>query len=193
MNCETAGLKCLGKTLNMDHHNMQEEVSARPAVCIEEVLVGPPVYTEEVPVGPPVYTEEVPVGLPVYTDEVPLTYCKISEFLRLCPIFSRTTLFRHVEQGKINVRRDIQSGLPVRPYELAIYSMEMWERLIELRKAKHKINKTSTKAIMVRIPGETLKLVAKYAAQNGIKISQIFSKTNITIRGEELCISRKSL
>jgi hypothetical protein len=71
--------------------------------------------------------------------------------------------------------------------------METWERLIELRKSKHKINNISTKVIMVRIPGETLKLVAGYAAQNGIKISQIFSKTNITIRGEELCISRKSL
>ena len=101
MNCDTADLKCLGKTLNMDHHNMQEEVS----------------------VGLPASTEEVPVGLPASTEEVPLTYCKISEFLRLCPMFSRTTLFRQVEQGKVNVRRDIQSGLPVRPYELAIYSM----------------------------------------------------------------------
>lgn len=171
MNCETAGLILLGKTLNMDHHNMQEDVSVTPRVC----------------------TEEVPLTPPVCTEEVPLTYCKISEFLRLCPIFSRRTLFRQVEQGKINVRRDIQSGLPVRPYELAIYSMETWERLIELRKSKHKINKTSTKTITVRIPGETLKLVAEYAAKNGIKISQIFSKTNITIRGEELCISRKSL
>ena len=152
----------------------------------------PPVCTEEVPLTLPVSTEEVPLALPVSTEEVPLTYCKISEFLRLFPIFSRTTLFRQVEEGKINVRRDIQSGLPVRPYELAIYSMETWERLIELRKSKHKINNTSTKAITVRIPGEALKLVAGYAAKNGIKISQIFSKTNITIRGEELCISRKS-
>ena len=62
MNCETAGLKCLGKTLNMDHHNMQEEVSVRPAVCTEEVSVGLPVCTEEVPVGLPVCTEQVPAG-----------------------------------------------------------------------------------------------------------------------------------
>ncbi len=215
MNCETTGLKCLGKTLNMDHHNMQEEVSVRPAVCTEEVSVRPPVCTEEVSVRPPVCTEEVSVrplvcteqvsvrppvcteqvsvASPASTEKVPLTYCKISEFLRLFPIFSRATLFRQVEEGKINVRRDIQSGLPVRPYELAIYSMKTWERLIALRKSKHKINNTSTKAITVRISGETLKLVAGYAAKNGIKISQIFSKTNITIRGEELCISRKSL
>ena len=113
--------------------------------------------TEEVSVTPPVYTGEVPLTPPVYTEEVPLTYCKISEFLRLCPILSSTTLFRQVEEGKINVRRDIQSGLPVRPYELAIYSMKTWERLIALRKSKHKINNTSTKAITVRIPGEALK------------------------------------
>jgi hypothetical protein len=112
MNCETT-----------------EEVSVTPPVCTGEVPVGLPVSTEEVPVGLPVSTEEVPVGLPVSTEEVPLAYCKISEFLRLCPIFSRTTLFRQVEQGKINVRRDIQSGLPVRPYELAIYSMETWEKI----------------------------------------------------------------
>jgi len=192
MNCDTADLKCLGKTLNMDHHNMQEEVSVGLPASTEEVPVGLPASTEEVPAGLPASTEEVPVGLPASTEEVPLTYCKISEFLRLCPMFSRTTLFRQVEQGKVNVRRDIQSGLPVRPYELAIYSMETWERLIELRKSKHKINNISAKVIRVRIPGETLKFIAKYAAKNGIKISQIFSKTDITIRGEELCISRKS-
>jgi len=175
MNCETT-----------------EEVLLTPPVSTEQLPAGVPVCTEQLPAGVPVCTEQLPVGVPVCTEELPLTYCKISEFLRLCPIFSSTTLFRQVEEGKINVRRDIQSGLPVRPYELAIYSMEMWERLIELRKSKHKINKTSTKTITVRISGETLKLVAKYAAKNGIKISQIFSKTDITIRGEELCISRKS-
>ena len=175
MNCETT-----------------EELPLTVPVCTEELPLTVPVCTEELPLTVPVCTEELPLTVPACTEELPLTYCKISEFLRLCPIFSSTTLFRQVEEGKINVRRDIQSGLPVRPYELAIYSMEMWERLIELRKSKHKINKTSTKTITVRIPGEALKLVAEYAAKNGIKISQIFSKTNITIRGEELCISRKS-
>ena len=186
MNCETTEEVLLTPPVST------EQLPAGVPVCTEQLPAGVPVSTEQLPAGVPVSTEQLPVGVPVSTEQVPLTYCKISEFLRLCPILSSTTLFRQVEEGKINVRRDIQSGIPVRPYELAIYSMEMWERLIELRKSKHKINKTSTKTITVRIPGEALKLVAGYAAKNGIKISQIFSKTDITIRGEELCISRKS-
>ena len=106
-----------------------EEVPVGLPASTEQVPVGLPASTEEVPVGLPVSTEQVPVGVPVSTEEVSLTYCKISEFLRLFPIFSRRTLFRQVEQGKINVRRDIQSGLSVRPYELAIYSMETREKI----------------------------------------------------------------
>ena len=112
MNCETT-----------------EEVLVTPPVSTEQLPAGVPVCTEQLPVGVPVCTEQLPVGVPLCTEELPLTYCKISEFLRLCPIFSSTTLFRQVEEGKINVRRDIQSGLPVRPYELAIYSMETWEKI----------------------------------------------------------------
>jgi len=186
MNCETTEQVPLTVLVST------EEVPLTLPASTEELPLAVPVSTEELPLAVPVSTEELPLAVPVSTEQVPLTYCKISEFLRLCPIFSSRTLFRQVEQGKIDVRRDIQSGLPVRPYELAIYSMEMWERLIELRKSKHKINNISAKVIRVRIPGETLKFIAKYAAKNGIKISQIFSKTNITIRGEDLCISRKS-
>jgi len=112
MNCETT-----------------EQVPLTVLVSTEEVPLTLPASTEELPLAVPVSTEELPLAVPVSTEQVSLTYCKISEFLRLFPIFSRRTLFRQVEQGKINVRRDIQSGLQVRPYELAIYSMETWEKI----------------------------------------------------------------
>jgi hypothetical protein len=150
----------------------------------EEIQIALSRATEEVQLEPPRVAKAVQSA-----ESEPVAYCSFNEFLALHRDCPRSSLYWKIMNNKIVVLRD-SGGNPVRPYQIGIARLDTWERLIQLRKAKRTEAPKTTKRTL-RIPIDADEILAEYAKNNDIRVSQIFSKSCVVMKGGEICISIK--